>query len=546
MVRLSQGSTQIYSYQTHSFSTNTLIANFNIAASAPTGAYDLVLTMDAHASELWSYDAITITTRENSPQLSGVSIEEASQGGDVSMTITGSNTQFMSGSSMVSLVSNHSGKTISAHQVTTNTNEELVAQFRFNYAHETGLYTLKLFNAIDGWIYLPDAFTLLAGDTPPEIVSASPATVSQGETIDIEITTNSIDLYQGTNLIWLAHENSIIESNSYTVVDPNTVNANFSFNIDYPTGVYDLLFRHETGIELSRSGALTLEAGASTPSLASSTPVHGKRGEQVSITIYGVNTHFNKNDVKNKIYLFRDGTTITPIQTDVVDNTTISALFDLDYGHPKGLYTLYLYNAYDGTNWLSDAFTVEEGENIPNISSVSPNILMLGATLDVEITGENIDFSQGTNLVKLTQDDTTILMNSSEAQSETVLMANFTISYGHPTGDYILSIINDTFDATLITDKTLIKRNAFYLKAASTPIVDVHSDQSHAWLDTDKKQLRTSELFDGMQLYNMQGQLLQAVENTNSISTSSLPSGYYILKLWKNKVFVAEKIWISE
>ncbi|MCA1745120.1 MAG: hypothetical protein LC643_05335 [Bacteroidales bacterium] len=546
MVKLSQGSTEINCYDTRAEGSNTLKANFSIAASVPTGLYDLTLTINALTFPLSSYHALTITAGENSPELSSLSVKEGFQGEELAITVTASNTRFTGGSSTVSLVNNLSRKTVTAQAITTNNDEELEAVFKFSYANDIGLYSLKLFNELDGLLELQDAFTLKAGNTPPAIISLSPKTVRQGETLDIEITTTSMDLSQGTNLIQLFNENSIIKSNSYTLLDANTLNANFSFNIDYPIGVYDLLFKQASGIELNHPEAITLEAATTNPALASSTPNDAKQGEEVSITIYGVNTHFNQNQVKNKIYLHHNGISINPIKVEVIDNTTISALFDLHYGHPEGAYTLFLYNAYDGTHWLPDAFNVLTGDNTPKITSVSPNVLMLGTTLDVEITGENIDFSQGTNLVKLTRDFTTIIMNSTETVSPNVVTANFTISYGHPTGDYLLSIINDSFDANIITDKTLIKRDAFFLKSASTAIIDVSSDKSHVWINSDEQQLCTSERFETIQLYGMQRQLLLETQNSNSLNMASLPPGYYLIKLWKNKVFTTEKIVISE
>lgn len=93
------------------------------------------------------------------------------------------------------------------------------------------------------------------------------------------------------------------------------------------------------------------------------------------------------------------------------------------------------------------------------IVSISPDKAKQGQTLDIEVTANNIDFSQGTNLVILRRENSETYMKSSSVINKTSITAFFSINSNQPTGFYDF-IIRNTISNTAYT-----KTNGFYISS---------------------------------------------------------------------------------
>ena len=91
------------------------------------------------------------------------------------------------------------------------------------------------------------------------------------------------------------------------------------------------------------------------------------------------------------------------------------------------------------------------------ILSVAPDTAILGQTLEIEVTAENVDFTQGTNVIELERGEIKLYpYNSVNSSSSLTFIASFQPNF--PTGNYNLSILNTAIDTTFT------KENALYLR----------------------------------------------------------------------------------
>jgi hypothetical protein len=302
-----------------------------------------------------------------------------------------------------------------------------------------------------------------------QIVSVIPNTVEQGQTLDIAVTAENIDFTQGTNLVKFEQGGTELYMDDVTINNATTLTISATFNIDHPTGYYDLsIWNSSSGITLTQDNAINVTSDPTIASLDSITPENASQGENITMTVYGTNTNFNKVGATNSVYLKNNSTQINASTKNPIDSVTLEAQFNLSYAHPVGLYSVYVNNILDGSISIPDAFELLEGPNVPVIVTVLPDTVEQGQTLDIEVTTANTDFFQGTNVVKFEQGYTELYASDVTIHSATSLTISQTFNIDHPTGYYDLSIWNS------LTGVTLTKENAIYL----TP------DQTIALLDS--------------------------------------------------------------
>lgn len=85
-------------------------------------------------------------------------------------------------------------------------------------------------------------FSTLEAVSAQSVVSITPDSALQGQTLNVVITGNSTNFGQGTNTIqvWLSKGMDIIPSNSVFVVNDLQLIVNFTIPLSTPTGLYDV------------------------------------------------------------------------------------------------------------------------------------------------------------------------------------------------------------------------------------------------------------------------------------------------------------------
>jgi hypothetical protein len=381
---------------------------------------------------------------------------------------------------------------------------------------------------------LPDAFYLGQGDNPPAILSIEPDTLSQGDELEIFVTAENIDFTQGTNVLSFTHETyafamlAVDSSHSTGMVFDNP------FNADHPSGYYDLLIKNTlTDISVEKENAFYVGDDLSLAMLDAISPVSARQDEHITLTIEATNTNFSADGVDNEVYLKGDDATMYPVSVSATGDGTLEATFEFSYSDPVGTYNLHVSNDLDGTMKLSGAFELQAGNTPPAILSVEPDTAFPGQTLDIEVTAEYIDFTQGTNVVSLKQGSHEIYMNSFMALEASRLKANITLAPDDPVGNYDLRIWNTAIDVTLVSNQTIVKENGFYLKSAGIEdaIAENWGQEISFYPNPCDKHVYFKKPCEHVQVIDLNGRVILEASHANHLDVSKIQEGIYFLKI---------------
>lgn len=539
-----QGSTELHSYNCNVTSATTLTVNFTFTANNPTGYYDLKIY--SSGTTLTKTNAIFVTPDLTIASLDSIKPNTASQGENVTVTLHGTNTNFDKAGIYNSVYLNDGSGQINATAINIINSVTLEAQFRLGYNHPAGLYSISVSNSVDGIITIPNAFSLLTGPHPPAILTVHPETITQGEMLNIEVTGENTDFAQASNLVYFSHENTVINVPffNFTINSATSMTISQPFNVDYPVGFYDLkIMNTGSGITLIKNNAVFVNPDMSIALIDSIAPKTALQGDNITITVYGTNTNFDNAGASNFVYLRNGYEQINAKTVNPINSKTLEAQFDFTYGQSIGLYTLHVNNGLDGTITKPDAFGLLPGSNAPAIFSVTPDTLDAGQTLDIEVTGVNIDFTQGSNSVSLKQENTLIYMNSCLATSPTTLSVNFTLSNDIPAGNYNLSIWNSSIDVLLLADQTMIKEKAFYMKSKATVGLNgMRDNKTYFYPNPVSDFLYLDRKYEQVQLFDMKGRKILEAKHEDILNVSVLPKGMYLIKLKKGDNYIVKKL----
>jgi len=544
IVYLKQGSTEFIVSQSTVKSATILSFHYTFTSDKPIGYYDLKIWNSSKT--LTKTNAIYVTPDLTIASLDSIVPDTARQGENVTITLYGTNTNFEKAGVNNSVYLSNGFRQIFAIATNPIDSVTLEARFYFDYAYPLGLYSISVNNTSDGEISIPNAFGLLKGPDPPVILSVNPDTVTQGEKLDIEMLGENTDFTQGTNVVYLEQGNMVFYTSYPTINSSTSLTINQSFNIDFPVGYYNLsILNTAANITLTKNNAIYVKPDLTRALIDSITPKTALQGEYITMTIYGTNTSFNKDGVINSAYLKNGYRQINAKTINPIDSLTLEAEFELTYAHTIGFYSINVNNSKDGTVTIPDAFRLLAGLNAPAILTVTPDTLDADQTsdLNIEVTAENIDFTQGTNVVSLIQGNAVIYMNSSSAISPTSLSANFKLNNSVPPGNYNLSIWNTSFNILLVADQTLVKEKALYLKSSVIIKLNItRDDKTYFYPNPVNDFLYLNQKYEVSQIFDLKGRKILEAKHENVINVSELLKGMYLIKLKKGNDLNVKKL----
>ncbi len=193
--------------------------------------------------------------------------------------------------------------------------------------------------------------------------------------------------------------------------------------------------------------------------LVSVTPNKGFLGQNLNVTITGVNTHFKQGSGTNVYFNFgfSQGSSTSIVNAIYVTSPgSIVANITIPNNTYTGDYSVIVYDYTDGYMEINNAFHVN-GITPPTLNAVIPVSANSGQTLDVTITGANTHFNQGSGTTVnfdfgFSQGSGTTVVNSVYATSATSLVANISIPNNIYTGDYTVSV-NSNLDGYIELNK---------------------------------------------------------------------------------------------
>ncbi|MCF8298064.1 MAG: T9SS type A sorting domain-containing protein [Saprospiraceae bacterium] len=178
-------------------------------------------------------------------------------------------------------------------------------------------------------------------------------------------------------------------------------------------------------------------------------PTSGNRGQTLTVTVSGQNTHFAQGS--GTIVWFSQGSqTMYPNTMVPTSNTSMVTNLSIPNNATLGQWNVNAFNTTDGNMTKYSAFTVNINPNPPQIISITPDSGLVGNNLSVTITGQNTNFQQGTmTYAWINQGSSTMIQLSSiNVSSNTVLSGQLSIPSNSPLGLYDAGVYN-SFDGSL-------------------------------------------------------------------------------------------------
>jgi hypothetical protein len=168
------------------------------------------------------------------------------------------------------------------------------------------------------------------------------------------------------------------------------------------------------------------------------TPSNANAGQRLSVDIVGNNTLFSQaSNLIVRLNSENVGYTIEPESKTVISDTLIRAVFDISSNAEIGMYMI-IVSALNGFWYLPSAFEVRSAPTEPPaIVSINPSSANTGQTLDVTITGANMDFWQ-TSPTSITfyNQATSMRASTFAVQSSSTILATLDIPSNMPSGFY--------------------------------------------------------------------------------------------------------------
>lgn len=316
--------------------------------------------------------------------ITAVTPDSAAQNDTVTVSITGSGTQFTKDSFIISLFNQQHIIFSNSNSIQVINDELMEVDFAFSYQDHPGIYDVNVRNALYNAtvdLTLENGFQLtsLLGPEMPEITHSTPKYARIGDTVTLTITGKTTKFSQyDTNILLLSSvENSDnIIAESAHVVNDTTIQGVFILSPGLSTGFYALKYvsNYLTVPVFMRSNYAfeLLPKKGTAPEVVEVTPNQGIQGETVTLTIKTFKTDLTLADPDSLIHaLIRDnGTTfIFPDTSAVIDSVTIEAVYTFTKNHEPGIYD---YNVYIPEQSIlmetRDVFTLFEPTSVSNPS----------------------------------------------------------------------------------------------------------------------------------------------------------------------------------
>lgn len=284
--------TPITSFGASAMDDTTLMAYFSIPTDAALGSYSLLLTTD-NEGILTKPNAFTVTSNPLG-ELTHVSPDHGNKGETLDVTISGSGTSFTQASFIgVELYGTTSGSQLTVNTTTTINDSTLLCNITIPASSRVGAYDVYMMIDGGGFLQLTEGFTVI-GDpsTDPRIVSVSPATAHQGETLDITISGANTHFTQGSEtLMAIYNQTDFVEPISFNVVNDSVIIVHFEIPVDFPIEVYDV------GVQTDMDGYIDLPQSFTIT--ANNTAIAEENKDLEKLQVY-------PNPVKNELMFVTD------------------------------------------------------------------------------------------------------------------------------------------------------------------------------------------------------------------------------------------------
>ena len=231
--------TYLIDHSINIISDETIVVEFPITSGSPTGLYNLRVK-SAWDGSIFLYDAFMVFPDPDPPSLTEIVPDNATIPETLTVTISGNGTHFTQATG-TTVKFKQGSSTIYPNTVVEVNDTELLAQFTFDDFDNPGYYDVNTYNALDGDLYLYNAFYLYPNPNPPQLISIEPDSAQPGDNLEVSISGQNTSFTQGTGTtVWLNMGYNYIYPYSTTVINDELVNASFLINSIATLGSYDV------------------------------------------------------------------------------------------------------------------------------------------------------------------------------------------------------------------------------------------------------------------------------------------------------------------
>lgn len=353
-----------------------LNAQFTIPGSASLGLWDV------NVNTLVLNNGFTVV--EAIPAILSISPGSANQGTSFTGAVTGQYTSWSGTPSVYLSFSGNPDEIITGTSVVVVNSTHINADFAIPSNASPGNYTVH----VDA-LQLTNGFTVI--EVIPAITFMEPNFAHQGDSINGKVYGQNTS-WTGTpsvSMSFSSNPSEIIDGTNVVVVSNTELTADFAIPIDASTGNYTI---HVDALE--QDNGFTVLA-VLVPALFSISPDNGEQGYLVPATITAENTLFIGTTPSVSLSLHANPSETFPgTNVLVVNNTTLTADFDIPYTATPGLWDLHV-----DTLVLQNSFTVIDV--IAGLVSIIPDSANQGEQVTSTITAIDSRFTLFTPAVSL-------------------------------------------------------------------------------------------------------------------------------------------------
>ena len=393
-----------------------LTANITIGAAAVLGARDVIVTNPPPGGGSATFTS-GFTVNNPTPTLTSVTPNLAGREQTLDLVLAG--TGFLGGVTTASF-----GANITVNSTTVNSATQITANVTIAANAALGPRDVSVTNPAPGGGTATLVNSLTINNPTPTLTSVNPASVSQGQTLNV--------VFTGTGFLNGA---TTVDFGANVTINTTTINSATQLTANLTIGAAAALGARNVSVTNPAPGGGTatltngFNIGLSAPTLTSIAPTSGERLATFDVIFTGTN--------------FVNGATTVDFGADVAINsvtvnsaTSLTANITIASSAALGSRNVSVTNPAPGggTATLTNGFTVLNPS--PTLTSLAPTSGDRGATLDVILSGANFVSGSTVNF------GNNITVNSATINSATQITANISIATIAATGSRDVIVTN--------------------------------------------------------------------------------------------------------
>ena len=507
-------------------------ANITVPPNTYTGDYNVFVnnSIDGQQSLYHGFHVNGIPP----PSLVSINPSSANNGQTLNVTITGTNTHFSQSATSVSFSFNQGSPTTIVNSTTILNDSSIDANITVPAFTYTGDYNVFVNNSIDGYLWLYNAFHV-NGIAHPSLVSISPSSASNGQTLNVTITGAITHFTQGsgTTVDFSFNHGGSTVVNSTTILNDSSIDANITVPANTVTGDYNIFVNNSIDGQQSLYHGFHVN-GIPPPFLVSISPAGVKPGQTLNVTITGANTHFTQGNGTYVGFIFNQGSATINSAT-ILNDTSIIANITIPQNTNSGTYNAFVYNDIDGYAYkvfyvFDSCFSYYTTAYDYTNNAFTLTLDSITSTLGVSF---NWDFGDGSTSTNQTPTHTFLLDTVYNVCLIITTNTGVSCSYCHVIGkDYAGHIFRQTgFSMTVLNyDGTIgISENS---KNDTAPLIIAYPNPANDLITITENPVAMHNPV--LSIYSIEGQLLLqqfSTQGKTELDISGLARGIYLIKM---------------